>query len=683
MNILGQNNFLIPNSMRGGIHVEPTLGSTKSVVGNMDIWRAAARPELVANGGFDADTGWSKLGGFSIGAGKATCVQTGGNDIIAQQIPSAVDGESYTLRLEYSTASSGAFRVYFGSLSGSSSGGGVLHEETLSGDGVLEITQAWGTETWLMLFSVGTWEGTIDNVSVRLAGATKLSTSAQRIWDDVLRMLGGKPEKWGTLTAVDPSVVPCAELAPELVTNGDFSDGLTDWTIAGTAENVSVSNGVLYITTDGVASPTVRQNISGLTVGKSYIISLNMSGTNPRWTGPVLGWQTAETYAFTATATSFNLTLTSTTASATATFSNISIHLASAQPGEHPLDHTAQLTLFSSALNVGVGNVWRSAIGIDYDGTYGADSITNGGFDSDTSWGKNTNWTISGGKAVANGATDGQAITQAAMSGSGWYRVSYDCVVTSGSCFARIGSLSGGTVRTESGSYAERIYFDGTGKYFNIFGSSDGFTGTIDNVVLEKENRAPVLAPSADAASFVGVGGPAWDARLNGTDQYLKADLTGLTLAHDPGWTDVFVGLFPTVVVGSDRVFNVHADADDYNREDAYSVFRSGTGSAFQINRIVGTDTLAKSLGTPVDFIALSFNNGVFDFVSDSTAGSDTYDDLNDLDVTKATLGVRINSNFGDPLPHARALLTVPLPNAELTNLARILKAAHDAASVL
>jgi hypothetical protein len=57
----------------------------------------------------------------------------------------------------------------------------------------------------------------------------------------------------------------------ELVTNGDFSNGTTDWT----AQNSSIAEvgGELVVTGSGGAFPKAQQTISGLTAGRTYLMT--------------------------------------------------------------------------------------------------------------------------------------------------------------------------------------------------------------------------------------------------------------------------------------------------------------------------------------------------------------------------------------------------------------------------
>jgi hypothetical protein len=139
-------------------------------------------------------------------------------------------------------------------------------------------------------------------------------------------------------------------IGPELVTNGDFSNGTTGWgQFAGT---IAVSGGEVTLTANaGAAFPQITQTISGLTAGRMYV----MTGTarrgtsaDPVFISPVSGTsvQTTATTAtalrvvFTATGATSNIGLGifSASANGTAIFDNISVREIA---GTHAIQATA------------------------------------------------------------------------------------------------------------------------------------------------------------------------------------------------------------------------------------------------------------------------------------------------------------------------------------------------------
>jgi hypothetical protein len=69
----------------------------------------------------------------------------------------------------------------------------------------------------------------------------------------------------------------------ELVTNGTFDDGTTDWAIDAARGTISWQPGVLRVTNDQATGyPSAYQALTGLTVGKVYSLSAVVRGTDAR-----------------------------------------------------------------------------------------------------------------------------------------------------------------------------------------------------------------------------------------------------------------------------------------------------------------------------------------------------------------------------------------------------------------
>jgi len=68
-----------------------------------------------------------------------------------------------------------------------------------------------------------------------------------------------------------------AVFGPELVVNGDFSDGTTGWNVIGGAPSptMAVVDGVMELTSGGGASPGIRKSVSAV-IGKIYIFTAEM-----------------------------------------------------------------------------------------------------------------------------------------------------------------------------------------------------------------------------------------------------------------------------------------------------------------------------------------------------------------------------------------------------------------------
>jgi hypothetical protein len=123
---------------------------------------------------------------------------------------------------------------------------------------------------------------------------------------------------------------------------------------------------------------------------------------------------------------------------------------------------------------------------------YGAELVTNGDFDTDSDWTKETGWTISGGKASYNGSAATSALYQniSAVSGTK-YRVSFSVVnYVSGSVRAHLSNGSGtgaSPLITANGDYVFDITATGG---LLLFRNVTSFNGSIDNVSVQEITKS-------------------------------------------------------------------------------------------------------------------------------------------------------------------------------------------------
>lgn len=120
--------------------------------------RTSLGSELITNGGFDADTNWTKGSGWTISGGVATRTATGGTSNVSQSI-GAVFNTLYKVVIS-ATISAGNLTVRMGNNST------VLATASVSGEHTFYVRPA-STDGAIYLAGDSTFAGSIDNVSCR------------------------------------------------------------------------------------------------------------------------------------------------------------------------------------------------------------------------------------------------------------------------------------------------------------------------------------------------------------------------------------------------------------------------------------------------------------------------------------------------------------------------------------
>jgi len=227
---------------------------------------AIAGSELVQDSNFTltgtqaqntAGTYWVTYAGWTISGGKALRSGVSSNSPIAQNVP-VVNGKVYKFSYTRTYASGNGETNLFVQTDGSnyvtlgSYTSTVVEEHTVTGTFVAGFT---GNIFW-QLYGIGTFTGTVDNVSVKeWSGADMNVTRAT------------------ASTRVDENgLVNYAEvLGSELVTDGGFPTGTTAWTVGG---GWSIGNSVAEADGSTSTSNVLSQDL-GLVATKNYIISFS------------------------------------------------------------------------------------------------------------------------------------------------------------------------------------------------------------------------------------------------------------------------------------------------------------------------------------------------------------------------------------------------------------------------
>ncbi len=122
----------------------------------------------------------------------------------------------------------------------------------------------------------------------------------------------------------------------------------------------------------------------------------------------------------------------------------------------------------------------------------GSELVTNGGFDTDSDWTKQTSWSISGGAANYDFLSDAKYIRQTLLSGgfvSGkTYRINFD--ITSGTAYMYVNSNAAGLISLNTysvGSYSIQVTASASGSDLLIYGrNTSGTAFSIDNVSVKE-----------------------------------------------------------------------------------------------------------------------------------------------------------------------------------------------------
>jgi hypothetical protein len=116
--------------------------------------------------------------------------------------------------------------------------------------------------------------------------------------------------------------------------------------------------------------------------------------------------------------------------------------------------------------------------------TLGSELVTNGDFDTDSDWEKQTNWTIANGSANSNGTGLLYQTSVSYVDGK-TYKVTFDASITSGGGTVRLGNTTPSTAFT-NGSNIFYLQTDASNTTRYIFFQGNSFVGSIDNVSVKE-----------------------------------------------------------------------------------------------------------------------------------------------------------------------------------------------------
>lgn len=207
---------------------------------------------IINNGNFESDTAWNKGAGWSIANGKARFDGTGSYSNLGGVVSTSINGKFFKVEIEISDVGTSVSQV--------------------------RILMSGALAATIPVKGAGKYSAIVEGKSVNSVGfQTQAATGADYAFtlDSVyLKELAGN-HAYQTTSASRPILQQTPILGNNLIVNGDFSAGLTNWTQRGDAIS-TVSEGVLSITAQGSTSG-VYQDIPTV-VGGTY--ELDFSSTS-------------------------------------------------------------------------------------------------------------------------------------------------------------------------------------------------------------------------------------------------------------------------------------------------------------------------------------------------------------------------------------------------------------------
>jgi len=289
--------------------------------------------------------------------------------------------------------------------------------------------------------------------------------------DDVSIVVTPNGYKAGTLYGVLPTAVE----GSEEVTNGNFSNGSTDWTLG---DGFTVSNNELVCDGSQTANSFVTQAV-GFVAGRTYRLNykvsnltagqvrINMASTNGTWVSA------NGDYTFDIVAIAGTLFQIQANNDLAATIDNISVKEWTASDMD--------VTRATAATRVDENGL------LNYAEVLGSEEVTNGDFSNDSDWTKGTGTTISSGVAnITAGSSGGSALSQSGgifVSGKK-FKITFTISNYSSGSIA-VSNVSPTTYRSGNGTYT--LYATGAGGDFLLF--SSGFVGSVGNISVKEADR--------------------------------------------------------------------------------------------------------------------------------------------------------------------------------------------------
>ena len=253
---------------------------------------------------------------------------------------------------------------------------------------------------------------------------------------------------------------------PELVTNGDFSDGTNDWTNSGASPTFEVvtyqGSDQMHIVADG-GNQGIRQSIAGMTTGNTYLVTVNLTVLS----GSALILVSGDTDSGLATGTHTRLFV------KTSASNNFVYVRSFGDPAEFYVDSVSIKQV--SGLDINTTDVaFNQAI---YRPLEGAELITDGGFTGTQNWVSDDptdGWRTSYQDAFVDGSQSSTTTltNSATLTANKLYKVAGNVsAYTAGTLTINVGD--GSVDITASGEFLEYVY-SGSGTTFSLEADATG-----------------------------------------------------------------------------------------------------------------------------------------------------------------------------------------------------------------
>ncbi len=260
------------------------------------VYAAAPAPvqtctEVVTNGGFETTGGW-QFGASEVPAQVVTSTAHSGTHSLQLGITGGANSESYSSARQTVTIPPGASQVTLSywvyAQANNPSAGDTMELALLSEDGSVVLAKPWESHSdnrvWnQMAFDLSSWQGQTIQLYFNVYNDGKGGKTSMFL-DDVsltacpVAPTTGTPTPTGAPTATPTATFIPATATPsptpgctDLIRNGSFSSGLSDWETAGDPGSVTLSTDPVYSAPSALRLGSLDVPLSGLATARQRV----------------------------------------------------------------------------------------------------------------------------------------------------------------------------------------------------------------------------------------------------------------------------------------------------------------------------------------------------------------------------------------------------------------------------